>query len=472
MSWLELSRAELRRLVRFVARLGRQNPIILLLLVAGAGGFLWLAAGAGVTAASLAAFDPVLTVLLLFLFATGGLVGLTTATAAPRFEDLDAQVAAAPIPPTFAFLGATAIPLLVVWTISAAPVFAFGWALFRELGADPPWLGGVVLAAGQILASMTGAAAAEAIRGRSDARGATLGSIGVLSGLVGGCIFAALSEAPWWSWFAGALMRGGTVEAPSLWLVLLVIGALAAFVFWCWSAAGAVPTRRTRVSGVVRSQPMGTGLFETLARALVLRALRDRRIVGLALVALGFGVIAPLAAGVVLGAQSQVLVPFVAVVVALNAAALPIALSADVAAGAWLWRTIPTTSRRFGFAWWVIASVIACGFSALALAPTAALYVHQIELVLVLAVMLAPIPAAVARLLPWRYDSAILQLLTGVLLLVAYSIGVNEVLWIGERVTRLAGDLPLAREIAFAAAFVSIALPSALICMFSPWRQT
>jgi hypothetical protein len=470
-SWLELSRAELRRLARFAARLGRQNPIILLLLLAGAGGFLWLAARAGVAAAALADFDPVLTVLLLFLFATGGLVGLTSATAAPRFEDLDAQVAAAPIAPTLAFLGATAIPLLVVWTIAAAPVLAFGWALFREVGADPPWLGAVVLAAGQILASMTGAVAAEAVRARSEARGVTLGVIGVLAAVVTGCIFAALGGAPWWSWFAGALVRGAIAGTPSLWIVLVGIGVLATILFWCWSIAGAVPTGRPRLSSFVRSRPMGRGLFQTLARTLLLRAIRDRRILALALFALGFGVIAPVAAGAVLGAQSQVLVPFVAVVVAINSAALPIALSADLPAGAWLWRTIPTTSRRLGLAWWLIASVIACAFSAVALAPTAALYVGQIEFVLVLAVMLAPIPAAVGRLLPWRYDSAILQLLTGVLLLVAYSVGVNAVLWIGDRVTVVAGDMPIVRQIAFAAAFVSIALPSALVCMFSPWRQ-
>lgn len=470
MSWLELSRAELRRLVRFAARLGRQNPIILLLLITGALGVLWLAARAGVGAAALAAFDPVLTVLLLFLFAIGGLVGFSTATAAPRFEDLDAQVAAAPIPPRLAFLGATAVPLFVVWVIGAAPALAFGWALFRELGADPPWLGGIVLAAGQILASMTGAVAAEALRVRSVARGVIAGTIGVASALGTGCLAAAISGAPWWSWFAGALARGATGATPSLWIVLVGIGVLTTIVFWCWSTAGAVPTRRARVSGVVRSRPMGRGLFDPLARTLILRALRDRRIAGLSLVALGFGVAAPVTAGAVLGTQSQVLVPFIAVVVAINAAVLPIALSADLAAGAWLWRTIPATSRRFGLAWWVVASVIACAFSAVALAPTAALYLGQIELVLVLAVMLAPIPAAVGRILPWRHDSALLQLLTGVLLLIAYSLGVNAVFWIGERVTSI-DNLPLANQVAFAAAFVSIAAPSALICMFSPWRQ-
>jgi hypothetical protein len=471
-SWLLLTDVERRRVSRVAVRLARANPLLVPAAVGVVVGVMWLAIKAGAGAAILAVFLPSgLSAVLAMILLGGVLVGLGLAAAAPRFEGLDPQIRTVPIAPLPAYLGTTALPLMIAWLIFAIPVFDFGTSLFRTIQVPAPdaWAGLLLLT--QLIACVTGAAIMEILRARPSRR-ALLGAIPLLLALGLPAVVAPLTSAPAWSWLAALLPHGlgkasraavAPIVVPSIATSLLAVLAVGALAAGAWTATATLPGRAPAGSEHVRSRRIPRRLTLAMGSWLILTAVRDSRVRVVFLLSLVSGAGMITATALLAGRSAAALAPLAAILLVQFAAGAPLALSSDLAEGRWLWRSIPPTGRRVGLSWWVVIGTITAAISLVVVAPVfAVMPLDAYPFVLGALVMAAPIPAAVGRLLPFRHDALARQLGLLALQLVFFlgALGIAEL--IAQR---------FALEAAPLAVLVGVLALTAAICTRAPWRE-
>ena len=155
MTWRHLSLAEGRQALRLLERLGRQNPLLLALVLVAAGGVLWLSLMAGSAVTTIV--GPRAGAWVPALVAAGGLVaGVLAVVSAPGLDQLDDQIAAVPLSRAQLVFGQTGVPLLTAWLMLSLPTVLFGFSLYSSLRASAPVTSAAVLAAIQLLASVVG----------------------------------------------------------------------------------------------------------------------------------------------------------------------------------------------------------------------------------------------------------------------------------------------------------------------------
>jgi hypothetical protein len=404
-SWLPLTEVEGLRITRAARRLIRLNPLLALLFIAGPVAVMWLATKGGEKAAILAVFLPFgLVSLLAALLLSGFLLGLGLSAAAPRFENLDSQIRTAAISPCDAFLGTTALPLSIAWIALAVPIYDFGLSLFTTVKLSPASAWAFLLMAAQLVACIAGASIYELLRVRPSLAGLAASLIALLS-----LVLAAVLMPQG----LGQIAHGPTPPVHALPLPLafagLIASALVAAV--AWISLGARPARRPVTRERSRSRSIPGSLPNAIATWLTLTTIRDRRVRVVLLLGLGSGLAMVGATILLAGRSAEALAPLAAILLIQTAAGGPLALSSDLAGGGWLWRSLPLSTVTIGSSWWLAVTAATLLLNLVVIAPVfAVLNMEAYPFVLGAALLAAPIPAAVGRLLPFRHDALARQL--------------------------------------------------------------
>lgn len=466
MPWLQLFRAEATGLRRGLAGAVRANPLLMLLVPGVALGVLYLAARAGTqlgTLASVPGGTAVVGSLVLLVLGLGIAIGAVLTALAPTFDGLDEQVRSLPISGRAGFIGVTGLPLLVAWLALAAPLVAFGWSLYGAFGVNDAALWAALLAAGQVVASIAGGAVAEGLRRRVTTR-----SLLVVLFVVGAAATLAIVVPD------GAArlipLESGDAD-PSLVAAggLTVAAAIAAAT--AWLVFGSQELRRRASSGAVRSWRLRGNPLTVIGGWLALTAWRHSGIrvqAVLALLASLFGV-AVLA--LLLGPTSEPLVPALLVTLMLIAASAPLLLSHPAAQGSWLLRTVPIGLPVIGATWWVGMTALSLAITIAAVAPFALVYPAFAGFAIFAAVVMAPIPAVIGRLLPWQPMSMFRQVVIAVVVAGSYALALAAATALGREVGGWTGGWLGGELIALLVAVAAVWVAAASFCAMTRWSD-
>jgi hypothetical protein len=446
MPWKRLLTAEALGLARRSRDVLAANPVLGLLVPAGAGAIVVAASAAGDQLAALAPVDPdgafrasVLATMALLLF----VVGIVVSGQAPSIDRYDEQMRSIPVSRLDLYLGITAIPLIAAFGALGVAFIPFGLGLFGALGVVAAASWAVVFAIGQLACLVIGATVGEAARrtaGRNPrARRARAAGLALLLVAVGLPILAGPAERRW-TWIQANLPLTSTNAPEPLHVATVVAVAVMAIAALLLLGQG---DRRPRVHSVTRrSWRLRGSPFRVLPTWMALTAWRDREVRNEALLALGATAFAGAILQLTLAERASLLVPATAATLMLIAGAPALVLSRPMHLGSWLLWTAPLPRRRLALAAFsglaVVALVLAIGVTL----PLAVAYGLVAPFVALAALVLAPVAAAIGRLWPWDSRSMARQVATGLLMFVAFGLGLQAVMSVQARASLLVAGAP------------------------------
>jgi hypothetical protein len=201
--------------------------------------------------------------------------------------------------------------------------------------------------------------------------------------------------------------------------------------------------RRPRVHSVTRrSWRLRGSPFRVLPTWMALTAWRDREVRNEALLALGAAAFAGAMLQLTLAERASILVPATAATLMLIAGAPALVLSRPMHLGSWLLWTAPLARHRLALAAFSglagVAFVLALGVTL----PLAVAYGLVAPFVALAALVLAPVAAAIGRLWPWDSRSMGRQVATGLLMFVAFGLGLQAVMSVQTRASLLVAGAP------------------------------
>jgi len=424
---------------------------------AAAGAVLWMAwRGASSAAPGAGYLASGLRPVLFTLVALSAVAGAILATMAPRFDELDGQLRSLPVSGVEAFLGLNAVPLLVVCGVMGIPQFVFALRLFSETRTPTPIVFAALFFVAHLSSAVVGACAAEAIRCRCRT-GRAWGALGAaVTSIVATAIAGRLGGLGSGWWLAGLLPVSRGSAPPVIVAVagLVVSTTLAA---WSWIVLGAEPSSGREKRDCLRSHAMGTTVTGVMGRWLALAATRSARTRRLVLLALLSGPVIFGTTRIVLGGDARLLFPLCVFVVLLLSTCVALALSADLAASQWLWRTAPMAPTGPGATWWIVVTVfgvvVALGAGAV---PAAILGRSYLGFLLVLTLVACPLAAAIGRILPWDDHSPTRQLAAGGLEAVGVVAGFQAAVWMAGRLGTTVGLVVVGSAIVTATLLLSV----------------
>ena len=462
--WLDLTIAEAKR-ARRLGALMRRQPVLATALVCGLASVLWLSArGGDAAAAAVPATPDGLAVLAAAATIPGLLFGFATSQLAPRLGHADAQLRLAPLPAAQSFFGATAAPLIAMWTVSSAPLVVFTVRAYAGLGLAHVWAWGLVACAAYLSAAASAAVIAEVIRALSAAaaRGRVLPALACGQSSLGlGVVVARGASAPWWLGAATLLpgANAGGLATPSLALAfpLAWLCFTSGVSAWVWIGAGAHHRRRAPVVRAALPARCASR-HALLAWWLVSPIVRERGLTFVALAPLPMSLAAMIAARS-LGAVGQLYLAFAPIGAVAAGAQLVMMLSERLHAAGWCWQLVPV--RRFvpGLWWWSGASALAAFVSLPGIAPLLLGRDLDFSAALAWTALGAVGGSVVGRLVPWDSRSQVQQFAGTVLFFAVFMLGLYALDWLRERSSLAVGSVAVSAMAIAATAAVSMYFP-------------